>query len=216
MSPKATERPLLHPLSQLQQEHYTKASSDGSKGSATIRNPSQPGPATVSHPTTDIDSDDEVRVGLGDLVAIVLSSSTPVQPLVELGQVLRMNSDCTKFCYAPFRNAGGNTYCCHVGCMGRVAREDIVVFPIGAEYDALRSKAQSYMLSPHIPSHQLHNRDTNMHRMPTQTDTPNQVHIERRVAGKESHFPIPLAATSSLLASSKLAVATHPASPTPL
>ena len=50
----------------------------------------QPGPATVSHPTTDSNSDDEVRVGLGDLVAIVLSGSTPVQPLVEL----RLNSDC--------------------------------------------------------------------------------------------------------------------------
>ena len=88
----------------------------------------------MNHPTTDTDSDDEVRIGLGDLVAIVLSGSTPVQPLVELGQILRTNSDCSKFCYVPFRNAGGNTYRCHVGCVGRAVREDIV-FPVGAEYD---------------------------------------------------------------------------------
>ena len=78
------------------------------RGRATIRNPSQPGPATVSRPTTNTDSDDEVRVGLGDLLAIVLSGSTPVQLLVELGQVLRINSDC-KSSAVPFRNAGGNT-----------------------------------------------------------------------------------------------------------
>ena len=67
--------------------------------SSKVCNRTQPGPATVSCPTTDTNSDDEVRVGLGGLVAIVLSSSTPVQPLVELGQVLHINSDCTKFCY---------------------------------------------------------------------------------------------------------------------
>ena len=137
---------LSHPLSKLQQEHYAIASGGGSKRSATSKDlsSSQPGPSRVITPT---DSDDnEDRAGLGDLVVIVLPGSTAIQPLVELGQVVRISADQAQYRYVPFQNVSGNTYRCQVGHVGRAALQDIV-FPVGAEYDE-EVKAYRLLVNP--------------------------------------------------------------------
>ena len=88
----------------------------------------------MSRPTTDSVGEGDDSIGLGDLVAIVLPGSTLAQPLVELGQILRINADQTQFRYVPFQNIGGSTYRCQVGHVGRAAQKHRV-FPIGAGFD---------------------------------------------------------------------------------
>lgn len=159
----------MHPLSQLQQkDHYdrrtqvdresqgqnyaaellerTLSSGGTSRGTALSRDPSQPGPSGISHSITATDSDDEDMAAPGDLVAIVLPGSTPIQPLVELGKVLRVSADRTRLRYVPFQNVGGSTYRCEVGRVGRAAQADIV-YPVGADYDE-ETKAYTLLADP--------------------------------------------------------------------
>ena len=77
----------------------------------------QLGPSWQSQPTTiDIDEDPDV-FQLGDLVASVLPQSTPANPLVELGQVMRISQ--TEISYLPFENVGGNNYRCMARSTGK-------------------------------------------------------------------------------------------------
>lgn len=102
-----------------------------SKESNVTRDPSQPGPSWQSQPpTTDIDENPDA-FQLGDLVAIVLPGSTPANPSVELGKVMRISQ--TEISYLPFENVGGNNYRCTAGRLGKAAR-DRIVFPVGADY----------------------------------------------------------------------------------
>ena len=85
-------------------------------------------------------------------MAIVLPRFTLAQPLVELGQILRINADQTQFRYVPFQNIRGSTYRCQVG---RVGQKDIV-YPVGAEFD--EAKVYKLLVDPL----EIHNaRDTN-------------------------------------------------------
>ena len=62
-------------------------------------------------------------------MAIVLPESMLAQPLVELGQILQINTDQTQFRYVPFQNVGGSTYRCQVGRVGQAAQKG-TVFPV--------------------------------------------------------------------------------------
>lgn len=88
-------------------------------------------PRQVSIDTSDEDLE---TPGLGDIVAIVQPSSTPIQPVVELGKVLRISTDWSQLRYIPLESVGGSNYSCTAGRLGRAAVDNIV-FPIGTDYD---------------------------------------------------------------------------------
>ena len=109
------------------------ATGNGPKEPEVTKDPSQPGPSHLNQVPTNNDSDaDSDGPNLGDLVAIVLPGSTPVNPVVELGKVLRINQ--TDLSYLPFQDIGGSNYRCTAGRLGKAARDQIV-FPVGVNYN---------------------------------------------------------------------------------
>ena len=131
---------------------------------------SEPGPSRLSEPRPSqslseprlsqslsepivVSDEDQDGPGIGDIVAIMLPSSTPHQPAFELGKVLRMCANGTQLRYLPLENVGGSIYRCTAGCLGRAAVNK-AIYPIGIHYD---DGAKTYtLLSDPCAIHMAH------------------------------------------------------------
>ena len=135
----------LHHSSLQQKDHYDRRTqvdkeAKGQQYASTLlekammaQASTEPGPSRLSEPI--VVSDDDLNTpGVGDIVAIILPTSTPHQPAFELGKVLSMSNNGSQLKYLPLENVGGSHYRCTAGCLGRAAT-DMAVYPIGTDYD---------------------------------------------------------------------------------